>query len=113
MTRGQGRGRPSASGHGTHSGLTFAVRLTPRAADERIDGVKELADGMAVVAARVRAVPEKGAANAALVALLAKHFGVAKLAVTIVSGGAARLKRVRIEGEAAGLAPILANLTKL
>ena len=109
----KGAARPSVSGHGAHSGLTFAVRLTPRAAEERIDGVKELADGIEVVAARVRAVPEKGAANVALVALLARHFGVAKSAVTIVSGGAARLKRVRIEGEVAGLALILANLKKL
>ncbi|WP_241973135.1 DUF167 domain-containing protein [Cryobacterium sp. TMT2-14] len=39
----------------------------------------------------------EGAANDALVKLLAKHFGVSKSAVTIVRGHASRIKHVRIE----------------
>jgi uncharacterized protein YggU (UPF0235/DUF167 family) len=46
--------------------LRIAVRLTPRAAVDRVDGRAALADGTEVLAARVRAAPEAGAANAAL-----------------------------------------------
>ena len=39
----------------------------------------------------------EGAANDALVKLLAKHFGVSKSAVTIVRGHSSRIKHVRID----------------
>ena len=41
----------------------------------------------------------EGAANDALVKLLAKHFGVSTSAVTIVRGHASRIKHVRIEDD--------------
>lgn len=75
------------------------VRLTPNARDARIDGVQVLADGRPVLAARVRAVPEDGAANAALEKLLAEVADVAKSRVSIISGATQRIKLVRIEGE--------------
>lgn len=53
---------------------------------------------------RVRAVPDKGKANAAVIALLAKALGVSKSAVKLVSGDTARLKTVEIEGDSATLA---------
>ena len=46
--------------------LRLEVRLTPRASCDLIEGEKLLSDGRRVLAARVRAVPEKGAANEAL-----------------------------------------------
>ena len=52
------------------------VRLTPRASKDGIDGLKEIADG-ACVQARVRAVPEDGKANAALLELLAPRYKIA------------------------------------
>jgi uncharacterized protein YggU (UPF0235/DUF167 family) len=57
-----------------------------------------------VLAARVRAAPSDGAANAALLALLARTLRVPKSAVTLVAGGSARLKRVHVRGDAAALA---------
>ncbi|MFX8008231.1 DUF167 domain-containing protein [Acinetobacter baumannii] len=45
----------------------------------------------------MKAPPVDGKANAELIALVAKHFGVAKSAVDIDSGGGSRFKRVRIE----------------
>lgn len=51
-----------------------------------------------------------GAANAGLVALVARTFGVPRRAVTIVSGDTARLKRLHIAGDAATLAEIAAAL---
>ncbi len=68
-----------------------------------------LADGREVALARVRAVPEDGAANAALIALLAKTFGRPKSAVSIVRGATQRLKQVRIDGDADALARIVAG----
>ncbi|MGA7426797.1 MAG: DUF167 family protein, partial [Rhodoplanes sp.] len=47
-------------------GLIVTVRLTPRGGSDAIDGVETLADGRAVLKARVRAAPSDGAANAAL-----------------------------------------------
>lgn len=84
--------------------MLVTVRLTPNARDERIDGVQGLADGKAVLAARVRAVPEDGAANAALEKLLAKAAGVAKSSVSVISGATQRIKIVRIAGDAGQIA---------
>lgn len=71
----------------------FSVRVSPRASRDAILGVH---DGALKVA--LTAPPVEGAANAALIAYLAKALGVAKRAVTIVSGEASRQKRVQIEG---------------
>jgi len=91
-------------------GLVISVRLTPKAALDRIDGIATLADGRTVLKARVRAVPEKGKANAALEALLAKALGVPKSAVTVVAGGTSRLKSVRVDGSPDSLAAAMEKL---
>jgi uncharacterized protein YggU (UPF0235/DUF167 family) len=56
------------------------------------------------------AAPVDGAANAGLVALVGKTFGVPKRAVTIVAGDTVRLKRLHILGDVATLAEIAAGL---
>ncbi|MDG4883342.1 DUF167 family protein [Mesorhizobium sp. WSM4884] len=85
-------------------GIDLHVRLTPKAALDRIDGVETTADGRSHLKARVRAVPENGAANAALERLVAKALGVPGSSVSVVAGGTSRLKTVRILGDAAALA---------
>ena len=75
------------------SDVRFAVRLTPRAALDRVDGVS---DG--VLRARVGAPAVEGAANNALVRLLAEELGVARSAVRIVAGASSRQKLVVIDG---------------
>jgi hypothetical protein len=84
-------------------GVIVAVRLTPKVAKDSLDGVGRLGDGSEVAMARVRALPAKGAANAALVALLARTLKIPRQSVTIVGGAGARLKRVRITGDAGSL----------
>lgn len=69
------------------------VRLTPRASREEIAGEREGA-----ILVRVTAPPVDGAANEALVRLLAKTLRVPKGAVAIVSGETSRTKIVRVEG---------------
>lgn len=89
-------------------GLAVTVRLTPNARDDRIEQIRQLADGMSVLAVRVRAVPEDGAANAALEKLIARTVKVGKTRVRVVSGHTQRVKTLLIEGET-GL--LIAGLT--
>ncbi len=88
----------------TPSGVHVSVRLTPRGGRDALDGVETLADGRAVLKARVRAAPSEGEANAALVALVAKEFGLPRSQVTIAAGATARLKTVALQGDPAVLA---------
>jgi len=74
------------------------VRLTPSGGADRIDGCGSDDAGRVYLKARVRAAPEDGKANAALEAMLAKAFGVAKSKVKVARGTTARLKSVEIEG---------------
>lgn len=83
-------------------GLVVPVRLT-KAAKASLDGVGRLAEGPEVAMARVSALPAKGAANAALVAPLAKALKIPRQSITIVDGAGARLKRVRIAEDAGSL----------
>ena len=71
----------------------ITVRLTPRASREEIAGERE-----GVLQVRVTAPPVDGAANEALVRLLAKRLRVAKGAVAIVSGETSRSKVVEVDG---------------
>ncbi|MCF3640021.1 DUF167 family protein [Rhizobium sp. TRM95111] len=79
--------------------VLLSVRLTPKGGDDRIDGVGQDASGAMHLKVRVRAVPEKGLANRALAELLARTAGVAKSAVSLVSGDTQRKKILRIEGD--------------
>ncbi len=79
-------------------GVTLHVRLTPKADRDRVDGLQQFTDGHVVLAVRVRAVPEKGAANKALIALIAKSLGLPKSSISISRGAAARIKTLSIEG---------------
>lgn len=87
--------------------IVLTVRLTPRAARDAVEGIGVLADGQAVALARVRAVPKDGAANKALVALLAKTFHRPKSAVELVAGATSRVKQLRITGTPADLAAVV------
>lgn len=76
----------------------IAVKLTPGASADRIDGWDVDAEGRPVLKARVRARPVEGEANEALIKLLAKTLGVPKSAVGIQRGGQSRTKMVVIDG---------------
>ena len=78
--------------------MRVAVRLTPRAASDRLDGWSRDEAGRPVLNARVRAAPVEGEANAALEALLATALFRPRSAVRVVKGGSSRLKQVEIDG---------------
>jgi uncharacterized protein (TIGR00251 family) len=92
------------------NGVTLFVRLTPKSVKDSIEGVEETDGGRSHLKARVRAVPEDGKANAALVKLLAKRLGLAARDVTIAAGATSRVKQVRISGDPDELALKLAVL---
>jgi len=96
----------------TGQGISFQVRLTPKGGRDAVEGWQEGADGVAHLKARVRAVPEDGKANAALIVLLAAKLDVPKSAVRIASGATARLKRIEIAGGGAELIARLEGLGK-
>jgi uncharacterized protein YggU (UPF0235/DUF167 family) len=91
-------------------GIRLRVRLTPRGGRDALEGVETLADGQAALKARVRALPEKGAANAALEKLIAKELGVPKSAVSVVAGATGRVKTLRVDGEPEEIAARLLKL---
>jgi len=93
----------------TGDGVLLSVRLTPKGGRDGIDGIETLADGRAVLKARVRSAPVEGAANKALIALIAETAGVPRSAVGFVAGETARIKRLRIAGDAAAVIAALAR----
>lgn len=92
-------------------GIVLTVRLTPKGGRDAIDGIERMADGRAALKVRVRAAPIEGEANDALTRLIARSLGVAPRAVALVAGTTARIKRLRIDGDAAVLVAALEKLT--
>ncbi|WP_331372494.1 DUF167 domain-containing protein [Sinorhizobium chiapasense] len=79
--------------------VRLTVRLTPSGGRDAIDCFESAADGEEYLKVRVRAVPEKGKANQALIALLAKQFGIAKNRIALLSGDTQRKKILRIDAD--------------
>lgn len=82
--------------------MRVAVRVQPRASRARIDGVENRGDGTALKV-RVTEAPEGGKANAAVIKLLAKAWGLPKSAMSVVAGAKERNKTVFIAGDGAEL----------
>lgn len=78
-------------------GVAIAVRVTPKAGADRAEGVVDDADGPRLVV-KVRAAPDKGAANAAVVAVVAKLLGVPRSDVAVAAGHASRRKTLSVAG---------------
>lgn len=74
-------------------GLIVSVRVQPKASANKILG--EHAGALKV---SVTAAPEKGKANAAVIALLSKELRVPKSWIEITRGETTRIKTLRIRG---------------
>lgn len=79
--------------------LRLAVRVTPKADRDAVDGWTSDAEGRDILQVRVRATPEDGKANAAVAKLLAKTLGVAKSDVNLKSGATSRVKLFELPGD--------------
>jgi uncharacterized protein (TIGR00251 family) len=97
-------GLPFAPGR---DGVRVAVRLTPKAGANRIIGLIEDGRGGCAIKASVTAPAVDGKANAALVKLLAKHFGLKSRDLAIVGGSHGRAKLVQMQGDPVALASTL------
>ena len=73
--------------------VRFQVHVQPRASRTEVSGTHGGA-----LKVRLQAPPVDGAANDALVALLAAELGVARRDIRIVSGASARGKTVEVTG---------------
>lgn len=74
--------------------VRFEVHVKPRSSRSRLEGVRP--DGALAVA--LKAPPVDGAANAELIAVLARALGVGKSAVRVVSGSTGRRKLIEVAG---------------
>ncbi len=83
----------------------LAVRVTPKASRAAISGTMPTQDGLALKVA-VTAPADKGKANAAVVALLADAFGIAKSNIVLTMGETDRRKVFRVAGDPAALSAI-------
>jgi len=79
--------------HATDAGVEIDVRVIPRAGKSAIAGER---DGRMLI--RVAAPPVEGAANDAIIELLAKLLDCPRRAVRIVSGEKSRSKRLAVDG---------------
>lgn len=84
--------------------MQFAVRVTPKGGRDAVDGWTRDEAGRPLLKVRVTVAAEGGAANAAVLALLAKALKRPKSALTLVAGHTARIKRIEAEVSEAELA---------
>jgi uncharacterized protein YggU (UPF0235/DUF167 family) len=76
----------------------LSVRVTPRGGRDAVDGWTADAEGRPLLKLRVTAAPSDGAANAAVIELVAKALRVPRSAVRVAAGETARVKRLEIVG---------------
>ena len=74
----------------------ISIRVTPRSAKPGIGGWRPGANGREELEVRVAEAPADGAANAAVVRLLAKALDVPRSSVDIVGGLSSRHKRISV-----------------
>jgi uncharacterized protein len=79
-------------------GARVALRVTPRAASSRVQGIEVDGAGQAHLSVRVSAPPEAGKANAALIKLLARRWRMPQRDLEVVSGAGARRKVLQVRG---------------
>jgi uncharacterized protein YggU (UPF0235/DUF167 family) len=78
--------------------MRLAVRVTPRGGRDAVEGWTRDEAGRPVLRLRVAAAAADGAANAAVLALLAKALGRPKSALRLARGETARVKQIEVQG---------------
>jgi uncharacterized protein len=89
--------------HAVAGGVRLRLKVAPKSRRNEIGGWLDEPDGGQVLKIAVTAAPEDGKANEAVTALLAKEWGVAKSAISVVAGATDRRKIVEIRGPSAEL----------
>lgn len=92
----------------TDTGLILFLRVTPRAGQDAVTGLDLRDPDGPRLHVRVRALPDKGAANTAVLAVLARLLGCARSSLSLIAGPTTRAKTVQAAGDPALLAARLA-----
>ena len=92
--------------------LQLRLRLTPKSSRDAVDGLTNVPEGPAIKV-RVRAVPEKGAANKALIATIAKWLFLPKSSISLSAGAKSRTKVLSIVAAETDLDRIARQLSEL
>ncbi len=78
--------------------VRLAVRVTPKGGRDALDGWAVDEAGRPMLKLRVSAAASDGAANAAVLALIAKALKIPRSAIRIAAGETSRIKRLELEG---------------
>ncbi|MBM3193678.1 MAG: DUF167 domain-containing protein [Chlamydiae bacterium] len=80
--------------------MLIKVKVTPGSREEKVTSDEE-----GFLKVKLRAPPEDGKANTALIEVLAKHFNLPKRCIIIQSGHTSRIKHVLIDSLEAVIKP--------
>lgn len=72
------------------------IKVLPKSPKNKVVEILEDADGEKTIKIRIKAVPEKGKANAELIKFLSKELNVPRDKISIISGKTEQLKLVKI-----------------
>lgn len=80
-------------------GIRIRVVAHPGARHDAVEGLRAEADGGVALRVAVRAAPEGGKANEAVIRLLAREWGIPRRSLRLVSGAGDRRKSFHLSGE--------------
>ena len=84
----------------TVGGSDFAITVRAKPESRRVSvRLLESEQSIPVLEVKVRAKPEAGAANAAVIAAVAEAFGIPRSCVTIRRGHTSRIKHLRVAAD--------------
>ncbi len=92
--------------------LILFITVIPKASKDEISALREDALGQQRLVVRLRAVPEKGKANKALIGFIAKKMHIAKSDLTLILGETSRQKTIKIDKHLEEVIEALQNLYK-
>lgn len=80
-------------------GVEIHIRATPNAKVEKIDGIESRDDGNQYLKVKIRAIPEDGAANDAIIKIIAKTLKIPKSDIELKAGQKGRTKCLLVKNE--------------
>lgn len=87
------------------------VHVTPGARRAEVAPAENPQSSGLALRIKVRAKPQDGAANADVVATIARHLGLAKSRIDVLNGHSSRVKTLRICGSDTELEHVMARLS--
>jgi uncharacterized protein len=79
-------------------GFLLKLYVQPGAGKTEVCGLKDVGDGELRLKVKVRERAQDGAANEAVIALIASTLGLPKSSISLTAGAAARLKTIQLPG---------------